>query len=65
MLGTKRYKAVIVGVLFLLLAVIIACGEEETAGYGYSRTGCYGSGSYADCGTSHSGRAHRGRNDGR
>ena len=31
MLGTKRYKAVIVGVLFLLLAVIIACGEEETA----------------------------------
>ena len=31
MLGTKRYKAVIVGVLLLLLAVIIACGEEETA----------------------------------
>ena len=30
MLGTKRYKAVIVGVLLLLLAVIIACGEEET-----------------------------------
>ena len=30
MLGTKRYKAVIVGVLLLLLAVIIACGEAET-----------------------------------
>ena len=30
MLGTKRYKAVIVGVLLLLLTVIIACGEEET-----------------------------------
>ena len=30
MLGTKRYKAVIVGVLLLLLAVIIACGEEAT-----------------------------------
>jgi peptide/nickel transport system substrate-binding protein len=30
MLGTKRTKAVIVGVLLLLLAVIIACGEEAT-----------------------------------
>ena len=31
MLGTRRGKAVIVGVLLLLLAVIIACGEEATA----------------------------------
>ena len=30
MLGTRRGKAVIVGVLLLLLAVIIACGEEAT-----------------------------------
>ena len=31
MLGTWRGKSVIVGVLLLLLAVIIACGEEATA----------------------------------
>ena len=30
MVGTRRGKAVIVGVLLLLLAVIIACGEEAT-----------------------------------
>ena len=30
MLGTWRGKSVIVGVLLLLLAVIIACGEEAT-----------------------------------
>ena len=31
MLGTWRGKSVVVGVLLLLLAVIIACGEEATA----------------------------------
>ncbi len=30
MLGTRRGKAAIVGILLLLLAVIIACGEEAT-----------------------------------